>query len=163
MVAHAGEGIYGDGCRNAASVRQSQHETPITIAITFVVIEDDDMHLSLAMYGGRDVHAGFPHEPYVELCNNVLGTGTIPQFGEPCSTSHSRANRKIDHLLDIPRLASPPPSRPSPVFSPSHAGIRLAAAGAAAARAVFAVMGLAAAAAAICYVGTQYLSQEESQ
>ena len=36
------------------SIRQSQHETPITIAITFVVIEDDDMHLSLAMYGGRD-------------------------------------------------------------------------------------------------------------
>ena len=51
-----------------------------------------------------DVHAGFPHEPYVELCNNVLGTGTIPQFGEPCSTSHSRANRKIDHLLDTPPL-----------------------------------------------------------
>ena len=109
------EGEYGDGCRNAASVRQSQHETPITIAITFVVIEDDDMHLSLAMYGGRDVHAGFPHEPYVELCNNVLGTGTIPSLVSPVQRHTLEPTARL--ITSWTSLASPPLLPLAPLLS----------------------------------------------
>ena len=153
-------GGYGDECRIALSIRQSRHETPITTtAITCVAIKQRMICISREDVLCRAVchsasAATFPHRG----TGNGSDSSTVGCAAQLLQVRHTRelASRLIgpwtpflSHSL-LRHLYLHGGSLPSSRKT-GEAGM--------VARGALAIMGLA----AICYVGTQSLTQQESQ